>query len=107
MANTNDTARLRSLYAAALFWDAIEAAAMVEATDGELPDIDWSEAEDNAIEAKRKLIKALAGSRRISQAKAERLVHSPNDLYHLEEHLPELEGIAASGVWAEITGRSA
>lgn len=107
MATKKNTDEIRSLYAAALFWDAIETAAMVEATDGELPDADWDQAEGLAIEAKRKLANALAGYPRISRARAERLVHSPNGFYNLEEYAPELEGIATTGVWAEITGRSA
>lgn len=102
-----DIKELRSLYAAALFWNAMEIAAQIECLDGELPDAAWSEAEDNAIEAKWKLANALAGYPRINQKRAERLAFSANDFYNLEEYVPELEGIAATGVWAEITGRSA
>ena len=105
--STATTKELRSLYAAALFWDAIETAAMVEATDGELPDADWDEAEGNAIEAKKKLADAITGRPRINEARANRLVFGANTFYHLEEYVPELAGISTTGVWAEITGRSA
>lgn len=101
------TAELRSLYAAALFWDAIETAAMAESTDGELPEAIWSMAEDKAIEARSDLADALTGYPRINETRAARLVYGPNTLYHLEDYVPELEGIATTGVWADLTGRSA
>ncbi len=107
MANTNDTARLRSLYAAALFWDAIEVAASAECLDGELPEAIWDEAEENEIRARDALVDAIKGRPRINETRAVRLVYGASTFYHLEEYVPELEGIATTGVWAEITGRSA
>lgn len=107
MATKKNTDEIRSLYAAALFWDAIETAAMVEATDGELPDADWDQAEGLAIEAKRRLAEAITGYPRISAAGAERLVFSANWTHEVEERIPGLEGLSTTGTYADLTGRRA
>lgn len=99
------TEEVRKLYAAALFWDAIETAAMTESLDGELPDADWDAAEERANAAKIALADAITGWPRIGATRAVRLVYG--SLWELEDHIPELEGISATGTWAQIVGRSA
>ena len=102
-----DENKLRALYSAALFWDAIETLAAIEAMDGDLPEEIWDEAEGRALEAKDALANEIKQLPRFNETRATRLVSSPREFFHLEERIPCLEGISTSGIWAEVTGRTA